>query len=54
MCRRLEHAVESELAIATLNSELAPDAGMPGAISAAEACVSTITADERAYSLDMP
>jgi hypothetical protein len=39
--------------MATLNSELAPDSGVPAAISAAAACVSTITADERAYSLDM-
>src|SRR5258707_15897722 len=53
MSRRLEHAIESELAIATLNSELAPDSRMAAAISAADACVSTITADERAYSLDM-
>ena len=45
--------MESELAIATLNSELAPDSGMPAAISAAAAGVSTTAADERANSLDM-
>ena len=43
----------SELAIATLNSELAADSLVPAAISGTAAGDSTMTGEERAYSLDM-
>lgn len=43
----------SELAMATLNSELAADSLVPAAIPGTAAGDGTMTDDERAYSLDM-